>query len=360
MLLNGFRVALRYPGAVVWTYIFSLGTALLFSLRLHAQLASLLDHSMAAQSMSWGFDLGTAAAVFQRLGYRVPSAGATPYLGLPVFFLMYFVLVPGALFCYRVAAPGRLAMLVSSGLCFFWRFVRITLLTVLVSLLILGPLFWAQNAWSSHVDEHVVGVAAYWHTLPGWIVILLVGSVLRLYFDLVEVYTVQLDDQYRANGKPDHRVRKTLMPAAKTLWRNLPRALGSFVLLELAGVFAVSFTGRIAIDMLAQPRVWPAFVMVQMGIFVSLLTRFWQRGAETVLAADYLLPGAVALNAPGGMQPNCSSFVYANVRPFRAESGPVVVSRREEVLDALPDPEPAAPFERTGAETSGLEPEEPA
>jgi hypothetical protein len=349
MLLGGLRLVLTRPGAVVWTYVANLGIALLFSLRLHTQLAGLLDHSMAAERLNSGFDVGTAAAAFFRLGHGVPAAGATLYAGLPVYFLVYFLVVPGALFSYRVGAPGRLSILLTEGLCFFWRFVRITVLTVVVSGIVLVPLMTFQRKWSDHVDERVVGVASVYQELPGVFLILLVACVLRLYFDLVEVYTVQLDDQYRPNGKPDRRVRKTLIPAAKTLWRNLPRALGSFVLLALLGVAAMLFTGRIAMHTLAQPRVWPGFLLIQAGLFASLLARYWQRGAETIVAEDYPLPAAAALNEDvEELEPSCSSQVYSSqvyekVRRFPVGPSPTVIGEPGDPLDAQPNPEPAAP-----------------
>ena len=46
---------------------------------------------------------------------------------------------------------------------------------------------------------------------------------------------------------------------------------------------------------LAQPRVWPMFLLAQLGLFLMLLMRFWQRGAETVLALDNPIPMPVAL-----------------------------------------------------------------
>ncbi len=42
--------------------------------------------------------------------------------------------------------------------------------------------------------------------------------------------------------------------------------------------------------MLAQPRVWPTFLLAQLGLFLMLFTRFWQRGAETSLALQNPIP----------------------------------------------------------------------
>jgi hypothetical protein len=346
ILFGGLGLVWRHPGAVVWTYVLNLVIALVFSLSLHARLASVLDHSMAAQGLNAAFDLGTLGAVAHQLGYRVPSAGAAGYAGLPIYFAWYFVLVPGALFSYRIGAPQRLAILVSSGLCFFWRFVRITLLTLLLSALVLGPLFALQNAWANHVDEHVVGVSALYRVLAGWLVIALVAAVLRIYFDLVEVYAVQLDDQYRENGKPDRRVRKVLIPAAKTLWANFWRLYAFFWYTTLKGAIALGLVAYVAVEMLAQPRVWPAFLLLQLGFFVSIFTRYWMRAAETVLVSEFPLPGAIPVETGSErLQPSCGSFFYGKARPIPVGASPSAIATGRDPLDAQPGPEPAAPSE---------------
>ena len=343
MLLGGVRLVWRHPGAVVWTYAFSLLIALVFSLSLHARVASVLDHSIAAQGLNAAFDIGTLGAVAHQLGYRTPSAGAAGYAGLPIYFLFYFVVVPGALFSYRIGASQRLGMLVSSGLNFFWRFVRITLLAILASVIVLGPLLALQNAWMDHVEEHVVGVAAVGQDLIGWVVIALAAAVIRVYFDLVEVYTMQLDDRYRESGKPDRRVRKVLSPAARTLWANFGRVYGSFWITTLAGFGAVALTGAVAIEMLAQPRVWPAFLLLQAGFFVSTFARYWMRAAETVLAAESpLLPAHMEVEA---VRPSEGSLLKRHTSALAVEPGPAVIGTERDPLDAIPGPEPASPSE---------------
>jgi hypothetical protein len=317
ILSHGLLLVLRKPGALLWTYALNVGIALLFSLRLHAQLSSILDHSLQAQRLNTAFDLGVLNEALHRLTYMAPSTGSTSYLGLPVYLLCYFVLVPGTLFCYRSEAPSGLPILVSSGIAYFWRFVRITLLTGVISGAILVPLMLLQTAWSSYLDEHVVGRPAALYELAGVIVIALVASLLRLYFDLVEVYVVQLGDQYRTNGKQERRLRKTLLPAWRTLRDNFGRAYFGFLALTLLGFAAVGLTGRVVVEMLAQPRMWPAFVLLQAGLLAMLATRFWQRGAETILANDNPLP---LLTPP---------LPVAPVAHFST--------------DPLPDPEPAVP-----------------
>ena len=336
LLLHGLRLVVTLPGALLWTYALNLGLAVLFSLRVHAQVSSVLDHSLAAERVSSAFDIGTLSALSNRIIQNTPSTGATSYVGLPLYLIGYFILVPGTLFCFQAASTSRLPILFSSGIAFFWRFVRITLLTMVAFLVVLGPLVAAQSAWSSHVDELYTGGAALYYQLPGLIVIFLVACLMRLYFDLVEVYTIQLADQFRPSGKADRRVRRTLLPAWRALWANLPRAYGSFVFLSLLGFAAVLFTGRIAAHMLAQSRAWPLFLLAQGGLFSLLATRFWQRGAETILAVDHPLP-------PPALMPSDYDFVTAPpIRYTPSGTRMAYVAADDAAAESMPPPETRA------------------
>jgi hypothetical protein len=289
IFLHGLWLTLRRLPAVLWAYLFNLGLGLLFSVRLHSQLSSMMDHSLASQRLTSGFDLGAIAELFGRLQQSPGGNAAGNYSSIPLYLLIYFLLVPGTLFCYQTKSPARLSTLLHQGLLHFWRFVRITVLAIIVSALILGPLFFLQAKWADHVDNHAVGRHAFFATLVGYVIIFLVASILRLYFDLVEVYTVQLGLHLRRpafgkQAKPDRRVRRAFGPAWRTLRTHFSQAWPTFLFLTLLGAAAVILTARISIHMLAQPRVWPTFLLAQLGLFLLLLTRFWQRGAETSLA----------------------------------------------------------------------------
>jgi len=333
ILLHGLRLVVTIPGALSWTYALNLGLALVFSLRLHAQLSSILDHSLAAERLNSAFDVGTLLAVVHRIGYNAPDIGSSNYAGLPLYLIGYFILVPGTLFCYEADAPSRLPILVSSGISFFWRFVRITLLTGVVSAVVLGPLTVAESGWSQYVDDRYVGSDALWREVPGLVLMALVAALLRLYFDLVEVYTVQLGDQCRPDGRPDRRIRRVLLPALRTLKANFGRAYGSFLALTVLGFAAVAVAGFLGAHMLAQPRVWPVFLVAQAGLFTMMATRFWQRGAETVLASDYPLP---APEPP----PAIANLIESQVIRYQPEVEEPV---GHFASDAQPDPEPAVP-----------------
>jgi hypothetical protein len=329
IFLHGLSLTLRRLPALLWTYLFNLALAFLFSISLNLQLSALLNHSLAAQRLFSGFDIATLGETFLHLHEGpVGDAGAVfGHASIPLYLLVYFLLVPGTLFCYQADVPARLSTLLKQGLLYFWRFVRITILTLLVSALILGPLSFLQGKWADHVDEHIVGRRGFLATLAGIIVLFLVASILRLYFDLVEVYTVQLGQHLLSNGKPDRRVRRALAPAWRTLRANFSHVWPAFLFLTLVGFAAVILTARISMHMLAQPRVWPMFLLAQLGLFLMLLTRFWQRGAETSLALQNPIPNPLTDPLPPGRRIQFTP--EQRVAPA--------------TLEPISDPEPAPP-----------------
>jgi hypothetical protein len=71
------------------------------------------------------------------------------------------------------------------------------------------------------------------------------------------------------------------------LRNHLARVWLVFLLLAVIGALAAFFSGRTAMHMLAQSRVWPMFLVAQLGLFLMLFTRFWQRGAEASLVLQH-------------------------------------------------------------------------
>jgi hypothetical protein len=295
LLAGGLSLTLRNWPALVWTYVFNLFLSLVFSLPLYGQINAITGHSFGSQRLTGAFDLGVFGSVATKLGEGPGSAASASYFSTYIYLAVYFLLVPGTLFCYQSGVPAKLSTLVQAGFAYFWRFVRITLISLVAFGIVLGILFAIQGRWANHVDEHTVGRTGFIHEMLGIVLIGLVAAALRVYFDLVEVYTVQFGlltplDGSPAQAKLHRRVRKMFGPAWRAFRQNFFRVYVSFVFLFLLGLSAVIVTARIAMHSLAQPRVWPLFLLAQTGLFLMLLTRFWQRGAETILALDNALP----------------------------------------------------------------------
>ena len=369
ILLDGLGIALRRLPAFLWTYLFSLVLALGFCYPLKIGLSNILDRSLAAQRLFSGFDVGTAVDAAMRLheGPAGQATALTSHGSIPSYLLIYLLFVPGTLFCYITRTRARLSMLLRQGILYFWSFVRIVFLTLLAALFILGPFVVLQSHWSVLVDEQFVGRTALWLRLAGLLIVLLVASLLRLYFDLVEAYTVQLATEHERNNKPDRRVRRTLGPAFRLLMQHFFRAWLVFLLLAALGALAVFFSARTAMHMLAQPRVWPMFLVAQLGLLAMLFTRFWQRGAEASLVLQHPLPfirktaaipfarptPPVAVQTSSAGQSHHIEMIYnpdpltpLYPAPLSTDDRLAQTSTTEEpdlLPDPIPDPEPAVP-----------------
>src|SRR5260370_24442214 len=96
IFLHGLSLTLRRLPALLWAYAFNLILAFLFSIPFNLRLSSLLNHSLAAQRLSSGFDLGTIAEAYLHM-HEGPTADAGASFGhtsIPLYLIVYFLLLP--------------------------------------------------------------------------------------------------------------------------------------------------------------------------------------------------------------------------------------------------------------------------
>jgi hypothetical protein len=347
-ILRGLYLTLRHPRPLLWTYALSAATAWLASATLRAEFADVTSTTLAAQPLVSGFDLGALFEAARRFsagphgGFAVPAR-----TGIPVYLLAFFLLVPGTLHTYLASTSFRLGSLLRQGLQSFWSFVRIALLTLLIAGPILGLLSAAQSAVSTYTDDHITGEPAFLLNLLGLFVIFLVASLLRLFFDLVEIHTIDLAQTLRPNRKPDRRVRTTLGPAWRTFRTQLPTTALSFIFLALLGGLAAFLCSLSSLRHLAQPRVWPTALLAQLGVFLLIFTRFWQRAAETVhfrnvnpLLRRSRIYAPANLSSSPSIEPDMTSYASTFPGPFPLADPPSPFLPGPD-SNPLPDPTPA-------------------
>ena len=271
IFLHGLGITLRRLPALLWTYVFNLGLALLFSIPFHSQVATLLNHSLAAQRLSSAFDLGTLGETYATSTKAPPAApapsSATPPSRSSSSSTSSSSPEPSSV--YQTNTPARLGTLLHQGLLHFWRFIRITLLALLVCGLILGPLSHCKAKWADYIDDHIVGRNAFLLTLA--------GIILHLPRRLHPAPLLRSRRGLHRPARPPpppHRLRQRTQarppspPHPRPCLANPPPPTSPalwpiFLFLTLLGAAAVVLTARIAMHMLAQPRVWPTFLLAQ-------------------------------------------------------------------------------------------------
>jgi hypothetical protein len=283
LLVEGFELCLRNWPCVVWSYAVNLGLSLLAGVPISAGLAYYLDHSLAAQRIAGTLDttyLATLGIQLRESGFFPMVTHTTGWLNL-LQLLVLFIFFAGSVFIFVSAEPPRLSVILRGGIAYFWRFVRSAILVGCISGIIVGILLGLRSALLHHADAFVVERQMFLYSAISGAVVLLVALLARLWWDLVEVYIV------RNAMDGERRVHVALLPALRLLWRYFFRTAGSFLLAGLAGVIALALCLYLWLWSPAH-QVWLAALLGQLGLFLLLASRFWQRGIEAalVMSAD--------------------------------------------------------------------------
>ena len=134
------------------------------------------------------------------------------------------------------AEPPRLSVLLRGGVAYFWRFVRAAIVAGCVAAVILGILLAVRVLLLARAGAVYVERRCFFTRPSAAAVVLLVALLVRLWWDLVEVYIV------RNAMDGERRVRHALLPALRLLVRNISSAplAASFSAVWL-GVSALAF-----------------------------------------------------------------------------------------------------------------------
>jgi hypothetical protein len=278
LLAQGFQLVLRNWPCVVWVYAVNLFFALLAAVPFATGLGSYLDHSLAAQKIAGTIDIAaiTELSLHVRDTSFVPMVMHTAgWVGLLQVLALFF-LFAGSVFVFVAAEPPRLSVLLRGGVAYFWRFVRAALLAGGSAAIIVSVLLAIRAGLLARADAVYVGRRMFVFASISLFVVLLVALLLRLWWDLVEVYIV------RNAMDGELRVHLALLPALRLLLRHFFRAFGSFLLIGIAGVTALALCLALW-KALSAHQVWMAALLTQLGLFLLLASRFWQRGLEATL-----------------------------------------------------------------------------
>ena len=284
LLVQGFQLALRNWPLVLWAYAVNLVFGLLAGVPVATGLASYLDHSLAAQRIAGTIDISYLSELLTHLhesSFRSTAINTATWLNL-LQLLVLFVIFAGTTFVYVSAEPPQLSVLLRGGVAYFWRFVRAAIVAGCVAVVIIGILLTARAVLLNRAGDVYVERTMFLYSAISAAVVLLVASVVRLWWDLVEVYIVR-------NAMDGERsVRQALLPALRLLGKYFFRIVGSFLLSGLLGAGALALCLLLWKQFVPAHQVWLACLLAQLGLFLLLASRFWQRGIEAalVMSAD--------------------------------------------------------------------------
>jgi len=278
ILSGGFTLMCRNWRCLTWAFFLNLLLAAIATVPYIAQLSDLLNHSRAAHNLAGRLDLGAYAELVGHLGER-PSGIWNSAMSLDFLFaIVLFIFTPAILSIYLDDEVASLGNMFRIGLRFFWRMVRIALLFALIGGITIGILGALRGGLLTKLDDIYVERGYFaWSLLTG----LVVGAIavfFRLWFDLAELLVVERGT-YHIGRIEDRAVRRTLGPAFRLFRAGFLRLYFSFIFVGALGVAGLALALVLWHAMPARANLL-AFIFAQIGLFLLLTARFWQRGIE--------------------------------------------------------------------------------
>ena len=281
LLGGGFGMVAHNKRYIFWLWLLSVVLGGFGTTGLRESAHTILDHSLYAEKLTHGFDLGVYIELLMR-----PEFGPMNSMTFPALYFAFFFLVATALFLPGIftgyASTYRLPREEFFRACGrnLWRFIRIMSVAAIVMGILSAALFAANGAIVKKAGESTNEVLPFALNMTGLAIIFLVMSTLRIWFDLAEVNTV-LNDQ--------RAVRKSLATAWRHTFRGFGRLLGSYILTTIVAAI-ILLCGLLAWMKLVSPEsLGGAFLISQVTIFLLLIPRFWQRGIAVSYWGQHML-----------------------------------------------------------------------
>jgi len=270
LMSGGLSSVMHNKRYIFWFWLLNLTLAEFGVAAFRRNAHAVLDHTLYAERLVKGFDAGVFGELLFKPEFGSLKSSTSPALFFGfVFFLATALLLPGVFAGY--ASTYRLPREDFFRACGrnLWRFIRIMLIAVFVTVIVGGLLFAANGAIADKANESTNEKLPFTLQMIGLGVILLVMSTLRIWFDLAEADTV-LSDQ--------RAVRKSIATSFKHTFRSLPRLLTSYVVSTIVAAIIVVAGIWCWIKFVSPESILGAFLLAQIILFLLLIPRFWQRG----------------------------------------------------------------------------------
>jgi hypothetical protein len=266
---------------IFWFWLLNLTLAEFGTAAFRNQAHEILDHSLLSDRLVHGFDVGVLAEMFVRPEFGPMSASTMPAMFFALlFFVATALFLPGVLQGY--ASTYRLPREDFFRACGrnLWRFIRLMIVAGIVMGIVAGVLFGIRVPLLKAAGESTNELLAFYVSIASLLVIFLVMSVLRVWFDLAQADVV-LSDQ--------RAMRKSIGAAFRHTWRGLGRLLASYVVASIVAAIVLIVGIWVWMKFVPPASVMWAFFVSQLTLLLLLIPRFWQRG----VAVSYYLQNMV-------------------------------------------------------------------
>ena len=270
LLSGGYEKVVRNKRYIFWFWLLNLTLAEFGVAAFRHQAGAILDNSLYSGGLVHGFDLGVFVEMLVRPEFGPTKASTMPAIFFATLFFAFTVLfLPGVFLGY--ASNYRLPRDEFFRACGrnLWRFIRLLIVAGIVMGIVTVILFFIRGALVKAAGESTNELLGFEVSMACLLVIFLVMTTLRIWFDLAEADVVLSDQK---------AVRKSIGAGFRHTFRHLGRLLTSYVITTIvAGIILLAgiWLWRHGV---APDRVWRAFLVSQLMLLLLLIPRFWQRG----------------------------------------------------------------------------------
>jgi hypothetical protein len=303
LLSGGYARVVRNKRYIFWFWVLNLALAVCGVAAFQQQAHVVLDNSLYSGGLVRGFDLGVFMEMLRQPEFGPTKASRDPALfSAGVFFVFTVLFLPGVFLGY--ASNYRLPRDEFFRACGrnLWRYIRLLVVSGIVMGIVAGALFGLHGVLENKAAESTNELLLPEVQFAGLVVIFLVMTTLRIWFDLAEVDVVLSDQK---------AVRKSIGAGFRHTFRHLGRLLTSYVVTTIVAGIILALGVCLWRYHVAPDRVGRAFLVSQLTLLLLLIPRFWQRG----IAVAYWQREMMAHAVPPLTSVPASSAVAASSAP---------------------------------------------
>ena len=279
----GFALLWRRRSVLWWVFVVNLGCGLLGAVPALTTLSQALGNNLAGQKLTRGFDLGMLAELM-----RVPEVDLGRTFGAVYMFAFLFMLFMlfvsgGILETFKLDRKLTTGEFFAACGAYFWRLVRLALLSI-VPFVIVAMIYQGLSKAADHFgDRAIADQVGVFLSVAAFVIFLLLGLWVRLWFDVAQARAVVLDQ--RSMWRDTWR-------AFRITWQALRHLFRAYFCISL--VAWVTFAlGLVIWAHLPATSTLLIFLLLELIVFAQLLTRLWQLASATTWYQRH--PDAIAV-----------------------------------------------------------------